>query len=71
MASKSEKPDRGLVALNAELAALEGRTDKASRERAAELLDELINLDMALGPVRRAMGRAGKPQQTTGEEVQP
>jgi len=39
---------------------LEGKTDPASRERYVELLDELLNLDMAMGPVRRAMGRAQK-----------
>ncbi len=57
--ASSEEP-KGLVALNAELTALEGKTDPASRERFAELLDELLNLDMAMGPVRRAMGRAQK-----------
>ena len=56
----SNDEPKGLVALNAELTALEGKTDPASRERFAELLDELINLDMAMGPTRKAMGRAHK-----------
>jgi hypothetical protein len=48
----------GLVALDAELTRLADKTDPASRERFAELLNELMNLDMALAPVRRAIGRA-------------
>jgi len=55
--ASNEEP-RGLVALNAELTALEDKRDPASRERFAELLDELINLDMGMGGFRRAMGRA-------------
>ena len=41
---------RGLIAINNELASLEGKDDPASRERYLELTDELINLDMAMGP---------------------
>ena len=64
-AASNESP-RGLVALNAELTALEGKTDPASRERFAELLDELLNLDMAMGAVRRAMGRAHEEEREQG-----
>jgi hypothetical protein len=57
----------GLLDLNRELTALEGKTHEASRQRAGELLDELINLDMSFGPVRKAMGGPAKPKPRTYE----
>ena len=65
--SASNEEPMGLIALNAELTALEGKTDPVSRERFAELLDALINRDMGMGPLRRAMGRA-KEQKASGEQ---
>lgn len=40
-----------------ELHRLEGRADPESRARFAELLDELMCVDMSLQPYRKAMGR--------------
>ena len=47
--------------LNAELLGLEGKTDPASCERPADLLDQLMCADMALGPMRKAMAKGGEP----------
>lgn len=44
--------------ITAELNALEGKSDSASHERYLELIEQLMCADMALGPVRRAMGSA-------------
>jgi hypothetical protein len=48
---------RGLIAINEELESLEGKDDPISRKRYLQLIDELINLGMAMGPIRRAIGR--------------
>ena len=43
--------------INRELDALAGKTDPASRERSAELIDMLLTADMGMGPSRRTMGQ--------------
>jgi hypothetical protein len=62
MSDKKSDPNalavsRGLIAINEELEFLEDKDDPASQLRRLQLEDELITLDMALGPIRRAMGR--------------
>lgn len=65
--------------VNAELNSLEGKADQESNERRAELLEELMCMDMALGPCRRAMsekarkkreqeGMPSDPRQQVGQE---
>lgn len=58
--TRTKGKKKGLIWLNAEIKALEAKNDPASRERIDELVDELITLDMAMGPIRRAMGRPTK-----------
>ena len=67
----NEDAGRGLVAINAEMTALEGKTDEASEQRWRELLDDLINMDMGMGPARRAMCQGGKPKPRAEEGGQP
>ena len=57
-----QKPanEMGLIALNKELDELKDKTDQASRDRFAELLDALMNRDMGMGPMRKAMCRGEK-----------
>jgi hypothetical protein len=49
--------------INREMKELEGKNDEASSARYAELLDELLCVDSALQPSRRAMGNARKPEE--------
>ena len=48
--------------LTLELRALEGKDDEQSHALREELLDELMGVDMALQPSRRAMGQAKKAE---------
>ncbi len=68
----AEQAFRGKREIEAELASLEGKDDPASKDRYMELIDELMTLDMGLGPFRRAMGQApkAKPEEKEGEADQ-
>jgi len=46
--------------VNKELVSLEGKDEEESEDRRTELIDELLTMDMALGPVRKAMIEAAK-----------
>lgn len=54
-----------------QLKALEGKDDQQSNEHRENLLEELMCMDMALGPYRRAMGQAPRKSQTdnTGNDA--
>jgi hypothetical protein len=68
--NRNENPKKewkGLVWLNAELKVLERKNDPVSRERYDELVDELITMDMAMGPIRRTMGRTA--EKTHGQKA--
>jgi hypothetical protein len=67
--AENQKPVRSMDwgEINAELTALEGKTDPESRERSTELMDELLNLDMAYGQYRRNMIAASKKRREQGE----
>jgi hypothetical protein len=51
------------VAIEKELKDLQGKRDPASAGRFDELIDELMTVDSALGPFRKAMGNAPRKQQ--------
>jgi len=50
--------------ITAELKELEKKDDPASRERFNDLLEQLLTVDMALGPMKRAMGGAAASKDT-------
>jgi hypothetical protein len=56
------RPGTALGEITAELNALKGKDDPESHDRYLELIDELMTFDMGMGPVRRAMGSAAKPE---------
>ncbi len=55
-----------IVELNSELKSLDFEKDPEARDRQAELLDELMTLDMALQPIRRQMGQARQDSSAGG-----
>jgi hypothetical protein len=53
-----------------ELDSLQGKKDEEANEREAELLEELMTIDMALQPFRKTMGNAaGKGQKGDTEDT--
>jgi hypothetical protein len=62
----SERQDESIIRryseVNEELKRLQGMTNQEAVDRSGELFEELITLDMALAPMRRAMGRQETPK---------
>jgi hypothetical protein len=57
--------------INKELDALKDKADPVSIARFHDLEWELVNIDMAMGPARRAMGRRKKPVKAEAERTLP